>query len=97
MLPDYPIFKKALEDALTERFRKISKESDFVVAEIREVRVHEGQSSTLIREDGTKDDIEMRRLSEEMSWKCDDILSERSRGRKAPEDDRAQSAPDRLL
>lgn len=73
MLPDYPIFKKALQEALTERFQQISKQSKYVISQIRESKIQEGQKSTLLREDGQPDEIQINRFGEEMIWKLNEI------------------------
>jgi hypothetical protein len=75
MLPDYPIFKKNLEDKLTERVRLISELGNIPFSEIRHQKIFEGTSGALVREDGAKEEIEMHTLSEQMVWRYDEIMT----------------------
>ncbi|MFN0157083.1 MAG: hypothetical protein ACKVRP_03305 [Bacteroidota bacterium] len=75
MLPDYPIFKNLLEDFLTERMRLVSFEAISPLSEIPQQRLFEGTSGVIVREDGTKDEVEIHPMSEEMSWRFDEIDS----------------------
>jgi hypothetical protein len=66
LLPDYPKLKESIKERLYyAAIEEMSKE--FPIASIAKMRcIHEGQSSSLVREDGSVTVIELKRLKSQM-------------------------------
>jgi hypothetical protein len=70
VLPDFPVLKKRLADAMGSRLRR---RTDAAPLPGRVQRLYEGDGMLLVRADGSRDDSDFRRLEEKLSIGLDEI------------------------
>lgn len=63
MLPDFPHLKKKIHTRILWGAQHVARAKTGVLSEISHNRIHEGNRHILIREDGSVDEMEMRKLS----------------------------------
>ena len=73
MLPDYEQLKKEIMEMLTFFLRKRVKHHFPALRVVQQRRIFEGEGSTMVREDGVRDETQMKKISAPISIKYDDI------------------------
>lgn len=73
MLPDFPKVKKKLRDLQISRMELVDRLNLGFFSQIPSQRIFEGKKDLIIREDGTKDETEFRRISADIELKLSEI------------------------
>jgi len=73
MLPDYISIKSKLRNVLLKIMKKVEYDSSVMMSQVNAVKIHEGNKCKIIREDGTSEDIEMKKISVELKYNIKDI------------------------
>ena len=78
MLPDFPLIKRQIAEDLTNRLRSEQRQ-DSLFSLFKQVRQHEGDRFTIIREDQTAHTSRYRQFEVEGKLKVDDLLKSGTR------------------
>lgn len=73
MLPDYPQFKGKLSELYIERLKNVKKKLMVTFGDVPLNKMFEGHKSVLIREDGTRDEIEFKSIRANIEINLKDI------------------------
>jgi len=75
MLPNYPEVRKLISEHQMRQFHSARSESLGPLSDLREDRVHEGHRSGIIREDGSLDELEFKKIEVTRTFKIDEMTN----------------------
>jgi hypothetical protein len=73
MLPDYPEVRKLISEHQMRQFQAMRSQSMGAFSDIREDPLHEGHRSGIMRDDGSLDELEFKKIEVTRTFKIDEM------------------------